>query len=196
MKKAFVIIDNGHGAETPGKCSPDGQLKEWAWTRQAAKALAAELKRRGIGSTLLVSEARDVPLRERVRAANEISRLHDNAVLVSLHTNASRSDGRWGDACGWSVFTAPGASEKSRRLARLLYEEACARYLKGNRSTPAEGYWTASLAMCRDTVCPAVLTENLFHDHAGDAAFLLSSEGLRCIVELHADAIEKYYATL
>lgn len=25
-----ILIDNGHGAETPGKCSPDGRLREYA----------------------------------------------------------------------------------------------------------------------------------------------------------------------
>ena len=29
-----VLIDNGHGSNTPGKCSPDGRLKEYAYTRE------------------------------------------------------------------------------------------------------------------------------------------------------------------
>ena len=31
-----ILIDNGHGENTPGKCSPDGRLKEWAYTREIA----------------------------------------------------------------------------------------------------------------------------------------------------------------
>lgn len=31
-----VLIDNGHGADTPGKCSPDGRLREYAYTRDIA----------------------------------------------------------------------------------------------------------------------------------------------------------------
>ena len=31
-----VLIDNGHGAETPGKRSPDGRLREYAYTREIA----------------------------------------------------------------------------------------------------------------------------------------------------------------
>ncbi len=27
-----ILIDNGHGTETPGKCSPDGRLREYAYT--------------------------------------------------------------------------------------------------------------------------------------------------------------------
>lgn len=31
-----ILIDNGHGVETPGKRSPDGRLKEYAYTREIA----------------------------------------------------------------------------------------------------------------------------------------------------------------
>lgn len=29
-----VLIDNGHGENTPGKRSPDGRLREWAYSRK------------------------------------------------------------------------------------------------------------------------------------------------------------------
>ena len=28
-----ILIDNGHGSETPGKRSPDGELREYKWNR-------------------------------------------------------------------------------------------------------------------------------------------------------------------
>lgn len=31
-----ILIDNGHGRETPGKRSPDGTLREYAWNRLIA----------------------------------------------------------------------------------------------------------------------------------------------------------------
>lgn len=31
-----ILIDNGHGNNTPGKRSPDGRLLEWAYTREIA----------------------------------------------------------------------------------------------------------------------------------------------------------------
>lgn len=31
-----ILIDNGHGSNTSGKCSPDGRLKEYAYTREIA----------------------------------------------------------------------------------------------------------------------------------------------------------------
>ncbi len=36
-----VLIDNGHGAETPGKRSPDGRLLEYAYTREIAIRVAS-----------------------------------------------------------------------------------------------------------------------------------------------------------
>ena len=29
-----VLVDNGHGENTPGKRSPDGRLREWSYTRE------------------------------------------------------------------------------------------------------------------------------------------------------------------
>ena len=187
--KNIVIIDNGHGKDTIGKCSPDGILKEWEWARRCARKLAATLP---IESCLLVTEDKDVPLAERCRRVNKLS-TGKNAVLVSLHTNASGDGRHWGTASGWSAFVAPRASESSKHLARLLYDEAKARNLLGNRYPPAEGYHTGNFAICRDTHCPAVLTENLFHDNRADAEYLLSEAGTDAIVALHADALLRYF---
>lgn len=41
-----ILIDNGHGENTPGKCSPDGRLKEWAYTREIADRVVAGLRHR------------------------------------------------------------------------------------------------------------------------------------------------------
>lgn len=188
----IVIIDNGHGKDTPGKRSPDGVLKEWEWTRRCARKLAQALP---FDCHLLVKEADDVPLYERCQRVNKLC-AGKNAVLVSLHTNASGDGRHWGSASGWSVFVAPHASEASRRLAKLLFDEAAARRLLGNRRTLPEGFMTGNFAICRDTRCPAVLTENLFHDNNSNAEFLLSADGTDTIVELHAAALLRYFDTM
>jgi N-acetylmuramoyl-L-alanine amidase len=68
--------------------------------------------------------------------------------------------------------------------------------LMGNRSVPAEKYWVQSLAMTRDTNCPAVLTENLFQDNEQDVEYLLSDEGKAAITQLHVDSIIEYINSL
>ena len=194
-----ILIDNGHGANTPGKCSPDGRLREYAWSRECAKRLVAALKKKGYDAELITPEASDVKLQTRVSRVNNICKAVGarNCLLVSIHNNASGSDGKWHDACGWSVFVSKNASENSKKLARMLTAEAMKRELMGNRSVPIQKYWTWSwtdkdIYILEKTACPAVLTENMFQDHKGDVDYLLSEEGMTELVDLHVDGITKY----
>lgn len=193
----IILIDNGHGVETPGKCSPDGRLREYAWAREIARRIAIALQREGIDARLLVPETTDIPLSVRTRRVNEVCKAEGarNVCLVSIHNNAAGADGRWHDARGFAVYVSNNAGQGSRRLAAEFYAGAKARGLTGNRATPPQGFWQASLAMCRDTKCTAVLTENLFQDNREDVAFLLSNEGKTTIVDLHVNAILNYIAT-
>lgn len=189
-----VLIDNGHGENTPGKCSPDGRLREFAYCREIAQCVSRELSIQGIDAILLVPERTDTALRERVRKvngwANKLGRQH--LLLVSIHNNAAGADGEWHNATGFSVFVSKDASTKSKLLAQIFTDTATEMGLMGNRSVPPEKYWVQSLAMTRDTTCPAVLTENLFQDNENDVDFLLSEEGKRAIVALHVNSILKY----
>lgn len=191
-KNFLVIVDAGHGVETPGKRSPDGRHREYRWCRRVARLIAVGLSAYGIDAVMVVPEETDVSLRERCRRVVALAAGRD-AVLVSVHNNASGNGSLWGEACGWSVFVAPNASARSKRLAACLFEEARKAGILGNRATPTCGYWTASLAICRDTPCPAVLTENMFQDNRGDVAFLSSQKGIATIVGLHVEAIRKYF---
>lgn len=192
-KSIIVLLDNGHGVNTSGKCSPDKTLLEYKWCRDIVDRLIIELNKLGIRSIKLVPEDIDISLKERIRRVNQYYKDHNNqAILISVHCNAAGADGKWHSASGWSVFVAKNASNNSKRLARSLYEEAEKRGLKGNRSVPKEKYWVQSLAMCRDTNCPAVLTENMFQDNKEDVAFLLSEEGKRKIIDSHIHGILNY----
>lgn len=192
-KSIVVILDNGHGVNTPGKCSPDKTLLEYKWAREIVDRLMVEFAKHGIRSIKLVPEDKDISLRERVRRANQHYKDNNKqAILISVHCNAAGADGKWHTANGWSVFVAQNASGNSKRLARNLYEEAEKRGLKGNRSVPKEKYWVQSLAMCRDTNCPAVLTENMFQDNKEDVALLLSEEGKKKIIEAHVQGVLNY----
>lgn len=195
-----VIIDNGHGDPplTGGKCSPDGRLKEYYYCREIARRVSRELTLAGIDAVLLVPEDTDTPLGERVRKVNGWARKlgAGNVVLVSIHNDAAGADGKWHSARGFSVRLSKNASEKSKRLARIFTVNAMAMSLTGNRCVPKEKYWVQSLAMTRDTACPAVLTENLFQDNREDVEFLLSEEGKQAITKLHVDSIKQYIKSL
>lgn len=189
-----VLIDNGHGENTPGKCSPDRTLREYQWTREVAQRIVSELKVRGFDADLLTPEIQDVSLRERVRRVNYwTSKLGSNNVLcVSVHINAAGCDGKWHEAQGWSVFISSNASIKSKSLCNLLWSEASKTRRKLRRPMPGQNFWVKSLAMTRDTKCPSVLTENFFQDNREDCDWLKSEEGKSTCVRLHVEAIHNY----
>lgn len=188
-----ILIDNGHGIDTAGKRSPDGRLREYAYAREIAERLEKELKERGYDAERIVTEENDISLNERVKRANKIySETGKKAILVSIHCDAAGADGKWHDACGWGAYISQNASKNSKALACCLIDAAEGKGLKVRRYSPDEPYWTQSLAICRDTNCPAVLTENLFQDNKADVDYLLSEEGKSAITALHVNGIIKY----
>lgn len=192
-----ILIDNGHGITTPGKCSPDGQFREYEYARRVARETVSRLKAAGYDADLLVPEDADIALPQRAARANAQCDIYGktNVLLISIHTDAAPGPG-WQSARGLSVRVSPSASDRSRQLATLLYDTA-ARYGKavtGNRATPKTKYWQQSLYILNATRCPAILTENLFHTNRQDVAWLLSPEGLNTVVSYHVDAIKAYIA--
>lgn len=188
-----ILIDNGHGENTPGKCSPDGRLKEWAYTREIADKIILELRKKGMDAERIVKEMVDVPLSERCRRANAIYKeTAGNAILVSIHCNAAGSGVDWLTAHGWSVFVSNNASNNSKNLAVCLVKAANARGAYVRQPMPGQMFWMQNLAICRDTNCPAILTENFFQDNKDDVDFLLSDEGKQMVVQIHVDGIMDY----
>lgn len=194
--KVIILLDNGHGRETPGKRSPDGRLMEWEYTRQLAAAIEARLLATGYNVRRIVEEAADVPLRERCRRVNEVCRTHPHVLLISLHCNAAGNGSQWCEARGWGAYVSLNASENSKRLARSLCEAAELFGQKVRRYAPGQPWWPQDLAMCRDTKCPAVLTENLFQDNRADVDYLLSVEGKQALADLHVQGIADYIREL
>lgn len=188
-----ILIDNGHGENTPGKCSPDGRLKEWIYTREIADRIVTGLREKGFNAERIVKENIDIPLSVRCRRANNIYReTEGNAILISIHCNAAGYGTDWLTARGWSVFVSNNASVNSKRLAMCLAESAKAKSVFVRQSVQEQLFWIQNLAICRDTICPAVLTENFFQDNKKDVEFLLSAEGKQLVVQTHIDGITDY----
>ena len=188
-----VLIDNGHGENTPGKRSPDGRLREWAYSREIADMVVIELRKRGIDAERIVKEDSDVPLSERCRRANAVYKeTGKKAILISIHCNAAGNGGSWLNARGWSVFVSNNASANSKKLATCLGEAAEVQRVTIRKQTPKLMYWEQNLAICRDSNCPAVLTENFFQDNKEDVEYLLSREGKDTVSRIHIEGIVKY----
>lgn len=190
----FVILGTAHGSNVAGKRSPDGRLREYAYSREICRRVKAELDKRGVDCTIDIPTDYEAGLGTRCRLVNKIVAEHGgakNCIYVSIHNNAA-GNGGWKSARGFCVYAYTGASTASKSLASIFARRAVAMQLKGNRAYPATQYYTASFAVLRDTTCPAVLTENLFQDNINDVEFLLSDRGKQTITQLHVDSILEY----
>lgn len=185
-----VLIDNGHAKNSVNK-SPDGKVIEGTWARDMAKRLYTRLAQVGIPAHILVPEDEDIKLSERAKRANQVAK-KEPCILVSIHNDASGSDGKWHDPSGWSVFVSLNASGNSKALASMMAASAEEYKLKVRRPDPLHGYWQKNLAICRDTSCPAVLVENLFQDNKDDAKYLQSEEGQVVLCEVMVEGICNY----
>ena len=198
----MIILDNGHGCNTPGKRSPiweDGSyLLEWKYCRAIVKGIERGLKDLDIPCHVLVPEDTDIPLRTRVLKANRIAAENgiSQTLLVSVHLNAAQENNT---ASGWEIHTSPGET-KSDEYARVFWETA--KEILGDRF-PMRGDFEdgnpdrdSSFAIIRDTACPAVLTENLFMNTEKDCRFLMSEEGEKAIIDIHVKSIQKISGTL
>ncbi len=192
MKDVLILLDNGHGENTKGKCSPDERIKEWEYTREISNKVYTTLKELGYDVILVTPEKTDVSLKTRIKRVNKYHKLHGNSILISIHLNAAGNGNNWMDANGACVYVSNNASAKSKLLAKSFYTKIEQLDMCGNRYVPKCKYWIKSLAICRETNCPAILTETMFMDNKKDVEFLLSEKGKEKVVEAHVEGIINY----
>lgn len=143
-----IMIDAGHGPETPGKRSPDGRLREFHFNSAVADAVKKRLLLEG--HTIFFSHQKDtdVPLYERTLLANRLKA----ELFISIHANAFGSS--FNNSCGIESFTFTKPLVASKTLADSLQH---ALVLATGR--PDRGVKGADFAVLRDTNMPAVLIE-------------------------------------
>ncbi len=195
--KTVIIIDNGHGVNTPGKCSPkwhgaDGyKMYEFEFARDVAKRIKKGLNANGIEAVLLVPELEDITLEERIRRERKLFKKYadahgGNTILLSIHGNG-------GKGTGWEAWTTRDDTEADP-IATILYKHA-ERLLKPHGfpvrkdSRDGDPDKEADWYMCKHSYSPAVLTENLFQDTKKDCDFMNSNLGRDIIAKIHIDAI-------
>ena len=192
----IILLDNGHGQDTPGKRSPDGFFREYAYTRFLASQIQQRLIAQGLDARLLVPELEDIPLPERCARVNRICQEagNDQVILISLHVNAAGNGREWMNARGWSCYTTRGQT-KADSLASALYD-AAKTWLPNHRLrtdyTDGDPDIESNFYLLLHTRCPSVLCENLFMDNRDDVAFLESEAGAQAIINLHVDGILQY----
>ena len=191
-----ILIDPGHGIDTPGKRSPDGLFREYLWNRQVADLILEGLVSAGVDASLVVTETNDVTLRNRVNRVNTICNRFgaSNVLLVSIHANAAGNGSAWMNARGWSCYTSKGKT-KSDQVAECLYdafeEEFQDRKIRKDMSD-GDRDWEENFYVLQKSKCPAVLLENFFYDNREECAWMLQEETKKRIASAAVKGIIKY----
>lgn len=161
--KVKICIDPGHGANTAGKRSPDGSLREYEFNRDVARRLKDILVRHGVEVILTCGDDYDIPLQQRCDIANQ----QKADYFVSIHANAYGTD--WNDARGWEVFVVAKGG-RAEELAEAIHEYSIAELGLKDR-----GVKTANFYVLRKTNMPAILIEHGFYTNKAECELLKDS---------------------
>jgi len=179
-----IVIDAGHGPETPGKRTPDGSLREYQFNSAVAKYAADELLHGYESVEILFTHAddRDVPLRERTDRANRWGA----DLFVSIHANAAGEG--WSSAQGIETYV-----YDTRPPAAVALANAVQRQLIRATGRPDRGVKSANFHVLRETKMTAILVECGFMTNRTEAELLKSDEYRRkCAEAIVAGIVETY----
>ena len=196
--KILLVIDPGHGKNTPGKSSPDNTLYEWQNNRELAHKVSLIAKSRGIEVKWTVNDNSDPSLTSRANKANTyFSEFKKNnpegkTCFVSLHSDASGNGQEWRSANGFSVYTTKGQNN-SDKLGSSVWNavnEICPKKygikMRADNQDKDPDF-EANFTVILKANAPAILIENLFHDNEHDVELLKNEEYMwtvaGCIVE-------------
>ncbi|RFU67050.1 N-acetylmuramoyl-L-alanine amidase [Bacillus sp. V59.32b] len=172
-----IMLDAGHGYQTPGKRTPDG-MREYEFNRAVASEAKSLLDKYAEVTVYFAhSDREDIPLRRRTDQANALKA----DVYISIHANAF-GNGSWNDAGGIETFVYATKPQESLSLAKRIQTN-----MTDLTGLIDRGVKTGDFHVLRETKCPAVLVECGFMTNHLEAS-LLRSEDYR---KLCAKAIVK-----
>ena len=194
MKNITIFLDEGHYDGCPGKRSPkfeDGsQFFEWKYCRELGKRIKEECDSLGIKCIRTTNRDVETSLTERAEHINNLFRrekkLGRSALLISLHANAA-SNGGWGKATGWEVFTTERTTN-SDKFANIL----CEIFPSIFPDKKLRGHKEKDFTLLYRVNCPCVLTENFFYDNKEECLWMQKEDTINKIVQLHVEAIKKW----
>ncbi|ANU23878.1 N-acetylmuramoyl-L-alanine amidase [Planococcus donghaensis] len=158
-----IMIDAGHGPNTPGKRSPDGKLREFYFNTAVAEEVKKQLLLDGHSVFFSHQPDLDVPLHERTRLANQLR----VDLFISIHANAAGHT--FSSANGIETFIYHKPQEATQKLAAMVQQSLVLITGRKNR-----GVKQADFAVLRDTHMPAILVECGFMTHKQEVDLLKS----------------------
>lgn len=178
-----IMLDAGHGYQTPGKRTPDG-MREYEFNRAVASHAKALLdKYAGVTVHFAHSDLEDIPLHKRSGQANALGA----DVYISIHANAA-GNGSWNDASGIETFVHTSKPKQSLALAEKIQRTITAVTGLSNR-----GVKTANFQVLRETKCPAVLVECGFMTNRHEARLLQSDKYRKRCAEAIVNSIVQHF---
>lgn len=179
-----VAIEAGHGINTPGKRTPDGE-REWTFNNKVVVSAIARLNQYNGVNIIRLDDPTgqtDVPLINRTNKANNAKA----TILVSFHHNADK--GVYGSHGGTETFTLNKSLPETERIARILHNKIVPVYGLRDR-----GLKKKDLHMLRESHMTAVLLEGGFMDSLTDIGVLRNPDILKRAGIALADGIAQVY---
>lgn len=178
----LIALDDGHGAQTPGKRTPHisgiGIIRENQFNKAVVYYLDQELKRCGFHTLLVAPTDVDVPLSTRTRLANQ----KGADLYVSVHYNA-------GGGSGVETYHFPRSS-KGEKAAKTIHK-----YVIQGTKQKDRGVKIANFHVLRETKMPSVLIEYGFMDDPGlrEARLMVNTDFQRECARETAQGICEYF---
>ena len=180
-----IVLDAGHGMNTPGKRSPDG-MREFEFNVAVATYMRDELEKYKDVDMIFVHDhpngKRDVPLKERTDRANKWGA----DVYFSIHANALA--GKMGNHGGIETYAYTTKPKGSTALAKKVQAELVKETGLRNR-----GVKFANFHVLRETKMTAVLVEHGFMDSKTDLPKLKSDQFRKECAKANVRALADFF---
>ena len=172
LNSKTVVIDAGHGGHDTGALR--GRVQEKDLTLQIAQKIVKYLNEMGIINIIMTRETdKYLTLDERV----QISNLHNTAIFVSVHINASKKPEINGIETHYYT-------ENGYRAAKILHKELVSAVNAEDR-----GLFKSRFYVIKNTEAPAVLLELGFISNSSECSALASEERQNNSAKAIADGI-------
>ncbi len=179
-----VMLDVGHGGEDIGAAGKDS--RNVGWTEKERNLLLAEAVKKeleSIGATVVMNRTTGeevVTQRERIQFLKEVSPDY----CLAIHHNSALDRERNGFETGFFTIFSQSATEHILKATRE------ADIYKGNRLIWFYYY------VCRQTVCPIVLTENGYMSNVEDLEQAIRTADIQKKAQALTQGIANYYLEL
>lgn len=147
-KSKKIVIDPGHGGESPGAIGASG-VKEKTINYQLASRVYQQLKKEGFQVILTRGQGRDLSLSQRSELANS----WPSDLFVSIHADYNYNS--W--IKGTTTYAHWNASKDNWALAWYVQDE-----IVNRTGTNSKGLKAANFAVLRESNVPSILVETAF----------------------------------